>query len=248
MSLRHHFPPFVACLINSIHLFSSPSPYLCYSAVVRVCSLRCLWAPPPLWESHICVCEGRTSFLSGCGVQQGGQWHRARSHNFLLKPSVCVCPCGASIHVHPSVSWPLWPLWTVLHFRGVVSMTLGKSSPTSKGPAAELSFINSRTAQLLINPKRAQLSASLASHKPSERLRRSIQTRLLDHQGGGKYFSTLLPLCVNLICFFCLRFILPGQYSHSGRVETYLHHILSINTIKNSFCTLGSLYFQALSA
>ncbi len=97
-----------------------------------MCSLQCFSASLSLSDSHTyaCKCVWRKDKLPvRMWGPAGGQWHLARSHNFLLKSSVsefvcvcvcvcecmCVCVCVCVLVVHASVCncphpWLLWRL------------------------------------------------------------------------------------------------------------------------------------------
>lgn len=111
----------------------------------------------------VCVCEGRTSFLSGCGVQQGDSGTKPEVTTFCWNQvcrSVYVCllvvPAFMCNCPHPDCS-DHWA--SILHFRGVISSTVGNSSSTSKRfqphTVAELSFMNSWTAEFQMNLNKA---------------------------------------------------------------------------------------------
>lgn len=140
-----------------------------------MCSLECLSASLPLSDSHtytwVCVKEGQASCqdvgssrgtVALCQKSQLSAETKYVSDFVSECVWVSVCACVLAVHAFPcncpcpdcSDDWA-----SILHFRRVIPSTIGNSSPTSKRlgahTAAELSFINSSTAEVQMNLNKA---------------------------------------------------------------------------------------------
>lgn len=135
----------------------------------------------------VCVKEGQASCQDVRSSRGGGDSGTEPEVTTLW---VCVCVSLWCMHSCASAC-VLTALTTVdcTSFQRSRVNDIRKIFPDMKGTGGRALIHKLPHSRAPDQPKTGQLSASLVSHKHSERLRRSIQTRLSDHQGGGKYFS-----------------------------------------------------------
>lgn len=160
-----------------------------------MCSLECLSASLPQSHIHMSVCEGRTSFLSGCGVQQGDSgtapevttfcWNQVCRSLWVsvcvwVSVCACVCPCSACIPVQLSTSWLLWTPSEHTSFQTSHSIDYRKFFSDIK--ETRCAYCSWAFIHKLLNssgpdkPEYGQLPPSLLQHSHSGRFHWSIET------------------------------------------------------------------------